>query len=152
MVKTKDELAVQYYGTGYATLCSDRKIAIDGVYVTLGNRKEVQDIRMKHLSISISRCVDCPFYRVYYGDCNSDEVTCRHPDMKTFVLVQDNALPHGVIILHDCPLKDGAKSKEEIFVEHIQNHLKEDKYKDAEPKGKVICKICKKDIDEIYEA
>jgi hypothetical protein len=42
--------------------------------------------------------------------------------------------------------------KGHIFLKHIQNHLKEDKYKDAEPKGQAICKICKKTADEIYEA
>jgi hypothetical protein len=153
MVKTKDELAMQYYGMKYDYLCSDRKIAIDGIFITLGNKKEMQnDIKMKHLSISVSRCEDCPFYHIDYNDCSSDEVVCKHPDMKTYVLARDSSLPNGVIIHRDCPLKDEAKTKEEIFVEHIQNHLKEDKYKDTEPKGKVICKICKKDIDEIYEA
>ena len=38
---------------------------------------------------------------------------------------------------------EGRASKSEIFVGHVQNHLKEDE--------KVICKICGKTIDEIYE-
>lgn len=37
-------------------------------------------------------------------------------------------------------------SKEEIFVRHIQQHLK-----DLQIEGKVLCKICGKDIDEIAE-
>ena len=41
-----------------------------------------------------------------------------------------------------------------IFVEHIKRHLKEMskhfKYEDPK-KLKVTCKICNKDIDEIYE-
>jgi len=37
-------------------------------------------------------------------------------------------------------------SKEKVFVRHIENHLKKMKIK-----GKVICKICGKDIDEIYQ-
>lgn len=36
--------------------------------------------------------------------------------------------------------------KEKVFVEHIKKHLKELKID-----GKVHCKICNKDIDEIYE-
>ena len=43
------------------------------------------------------------------------------------------------------------KSKGDILIEHIENHLKEDKYKNCELKGKVICKICNKTADEIYE-
>lgn len=152
MVKTRDELSVQYYGTGYAILCNDRKRAIDGIYITLTNRKEYEEIKIKHLSLSVSRCVDCPFYDVNYNDCGSDEVICKHPDMETYVLARDSSLPKDVVIHKDCPLKDEAKTKEEIFVEHIKNHLKENKYKDAEPKGQVICKICNKTIDEIYEA
>ena len=38
-----------------------------------------------------------------------------------------------------------------VFIEHIQRHLDEDKYKDAEPKGKIICKICGKTVEQIYE-
>jgi len=38
------------------------------------------------------------------------------------------------------------KSKAELFVEHIENHLKELKIK-----GKVQCKICGKTIDEIFD-
>ncbi|MHA1225201.1 MAG: hypothetical protein ACTSPV_00495 [Candidatus Hodarchaeales archaeon] len=37
-------------------------------------------------------------------------------------------------------------SKEKVFVRHIENHLK-----DMKIKGKVICKICGKNIDEIYQ-
>ena len=37
------------------------------------------------------------------------------------------------------------------FVKHIESHLKEDKYKDVEPKGKVICKICGKTVEQIAE-
>ena len=36
------------------------------------------------------------------------------------------------------------RNKDKWFVEHIENHLKEEKIK-----GKVICKICGKDIDTI---
>jgi len=39
------------------------------------------------------------------------------------------------------------KSKEKIFVEHIENHLKEDIFQGQ----KVACRICDKDIDEVYE-
>lgn len=35
------------------------------------------------------------------------------------------------------------KAIAEVFVEHIKNHLSKDQ--------KVICKICNKTIDEIYE-
>lgn len=43
--------------------------------------------------------------------------------------------------------KDGKwLSKEKIFVEHIEKHLKE-----MSIKGKVECKICGKDIDKICE-
>jgi len=37
----------------------------------------------------------------------------------------------------------GKKSKGDIFVEHIQSHLK--------PGQEVICKICNKTVDEIYQ-
>ena len=40
------------------------------------------------------------------------------------------------------------KSKEKIFVEHIQKHLREI-YQDDD--ARVVCKICGKDIDQIYE-
>ena len=43
-------------------------------------------------------------------------------------------------------LIENQPSKEEIFVRHIENHLKE-----MGIKGKVMCKICGKDIDEIYQ-
>ena len=43
-------------------------------------------------------------------------------------------------------LQNFQPSKERIFVRHIENHLK-----DMKIKGKVICKICGKDIDEIYK-
>jgi len=36
--------------------------------------------------------------------------------------------------------------KHDVFVEHIEKHLEEMKIP-----GKVMCKICGKDIDEIYE-
>jgi len=36
--------------------------------------------------------------------------------------------------------------KSRVFVRHIENHLK-----DKEISGKVMCKICGKTIDEIYE-
>ena len=38
------------------------------------------------------------------------------------------------------------KSKGKVFVEHIERHLK-----DMKIKGKVQCKICGKDIDQIYK-
>ena len=38
------------------------------------------------------------------------------------------------------------KTKEKVFVEHIEQHLDELGLKD------VRCKICEKTIDEIYEA
>lgn len=41
-------------------------------------------------------------------------------------------------------LKALEMSKEKLFVQHIENHLKQ-----MGIKGKVICKICEKDIDEI---
>jgi len=37
-----------------------------------------------------------------------------------------------------------------VFVEHIEEHLKDLEGFEHEPKPKVICKICGKDIDEIY--
>ena len=37
-------------------------------------------------------------------------------------------------------------NKNDIFVKHIEDHLK-----DMNIKGKVMCKICNKDIDTIYE-
>lgn len=37
-------------------------------------------------------------------------------------------------------------NKEKIFVEHIEQHLK-----DLKIEGKVLCKICGKDIDKIAE-
>ena len=36
--------------------------------------------------------------------------------------------------------------KEKVFVRHIQSHLRE-----MQIDGKVLCKICGKDIDTIYE-
>ena len=38
------------------------------------------------------------------------------------------------------------KWKSLIFVRHVQKHLT-----DKDIKGKVICKICNKDIDQIYK-
>ena len=38
------------------------------------------------------------------------------------------------------------KDKNTIFVNHVHNH-----FKDKHPDWKVKCKICEKDIDEIYE-
>ena len=40
-----------------------------------------------------------------------------------------------------------------IFVRHVQDHLTEGRYKSMifPPDAVVICKICKKTIDEIYE-
>jgi len=39
------------------------------------------------------------------------------------------------------------REKAEVFVKHIENHLKKEN-----PEWEVICKICGKTIDEIYEA
>ncbi|MCK4759332.1 MAG: hypothetical protein KAT69_04755 [Candidatus Aminicenantes bacterium] len=46
-------------------------------------------------------------------------------------------------IVKDCRPK---VSREKIFVEHIEQHLK-----DLKIKGKVLCKICGKDIDTIAQ-
>ena len=46
-------------------------------------------------------------------------------------------------IVEDCKPR---VSREKIFVEHIEQHLK-----DMKIDGKVLCKICGKDIDEINE-
>lgn len=45
------------------------------------------------------------------------------------------------------------KDRALIFVQHIQDHLKKGRYKSMlfPPDAKVMCKICKKTIDEIYE-
>jgi len=45
------------------------------------------------------------------------------------------------------------KARALIFVRHIQDHLTEGRYKSIifPPDAKVICKICNKTIDEIYE-
>ena len=43
-------------------------------------------------------------------------------------------------------LQNFQPNKEEIFVRHIENHLKE-----MGIEGKIVCKICGKDIDEIYQ-
>lgn len=44
---------------------------------------------------------------------------------------------------------EGRKSKEKIFVEHIEKHLIENG--DFTPDAKVICTLCRKTIDQIYE-
>ena len=46
-----------------------------------------------------------------------------------------------------------AKDRALIFVRHVQDHLTEGRYKSMifPPDAVVICKICKKTIDEIYE-
>jgi len=59
-------------------------------------------------------------------------------------------------LIHECidyqayqqirQLIENQPTKEKLFVRHIENHLKEMKIR-----GKVICKICGKDIDEIYK-
>ena len=45
------------------------------------------------------------------------------------------------------------KDRALVFVRHIQEHLTEGRYESVlfPPDAKVICKICKKTIDEIYE-
>ena len=42
------------------------------------------------------------------------------------------------------------KNKGTVFVEHIKKHLKQMFPEDTD--AKVICKICEKTVDEIYEA
>ena len=37
-------------------------------------------------------------------------------------------------------------NRAEVFVQHIEEHLR-----DLKIKGKVLCKICGKDIDQIFE-
>jgi len=45
------------------------------------------------------------------------------------------------------------KDRALVFVRHVQEHLTEGRYESIlfPPDAKVICKICKKTIDEIYE-
>jgi len=45
------------------------------------------------------------------------------------------------------------KDRAYIFFRHIEDHLKKGRYKSMifPPDAKVMCKICKKTIDEIYE-
>lgn len=44
------------------------------------------------------------------------------------------------------------RKKAEIFVKHIENHLKNDEeFKGLDNGKEVMCKICDKTIDEIYE-
>jgi len=40
-------------------------------------------------------------------------------------------------------------NKANVFVKHIEKHIKEMGIKSHS--GKVVCKICGKDIDQIYE-
>ena len=40
------------------------------------------------------------------------------------------------------------KNKGTVFVEHIQKHFKK---RGFSPKTKVICKLCGKSVEEIYE-
>lgn len=49
-------------------------------------------------------------------------------------------------------IKDLIKeNKSDWFVKHIENHLIELQVKEKRDVGKVCCKICNKDIDEIAE-
>jgi hypothetical protein len=92
------------------------------------------------------------------NDCTNFQIVCKHETKKSVLVGQciEFSTPEESNtkacymfdnggVLHDHRFR-GAKTKEEIFVKHIENHLNE-----MGEGLKVACKICNKTIDEIYK-